>query len=425
MKNFFFFSIFLLVITSCSNNDDAASEDNTMMEEEEMDIIDNDSEEPEDEVTLSFVPCENGMAGEYPCNGYDLLGRISLQEFDSGSGNDIWGWTDSTTGKEYALMGLDDGVAFVDISDTENLIYLGKLPTATASSIWRDVKVYQNYAYVVAEATNHGVQVFDLKKLRSVVSPPIVFSSDFRYSGIGNAHNIVINEETGFGYPVGTNRNDQFNGGVHFLDLQNPGEPLAAGGWGANGYTHDAQVISYIGPDSEHNGAEIFVGANENEVVVVDISQKDAPVTLSTLSYSFLGYTHQGWFTEDQRYFIFGDETDEINSGFKSRTLIFDMTDLDNPILHDTYLGPTNAIDHNGYVVGDEFFLANYTAGVRVLDISNIEGKSISETGFFDTFPASNNTQFDGVWSIYPFFESGKILVSDSNRGLFVIKKSD
>ncbi len=415
MKKILFLSIANLFLVACSNSDDSSmsQDDSSMMEEEE------------NVESLSFTPCLNGKAGEYPCNGYDLLGTVSLQAFESSAGNDIWGWTDTTTGKEYALMGLNDGTAFVDVSDTENLLYLGKLPTATSSSTWRDIKVYQDYAYVVSEANGHGVQVFDLKKLRDVTNLPKVFSADNRYTAIGNAHNIVVNEVTGFAYPVGTNRNDIFNGGVHFLDLQNPGTPIAAGGWGDNGYTHDAQVINYNGPDIEHNGSEIFVGANENEVVIVDISQKEAPMTLATLAYPFIGYTHQGWFTEDQRYFIVGDELDEINSGFRSRTLIFDMTDLDNPTLHDTYLGPTNAIDHNGYVLGDEFFLANYTAGVRVLDISGIEGKTISEIGFFDTFPASDNTQFDGVWSIYPFFESGKILVSDSNSGLFVIKKSN
>ena len=411
MKKVLFNCILIAVVLSCSNGDDASSvNDNASMTDDER---------------VGFVPCENGMAGAYPCDGYDLLGRISLEDFGSDSGNDIWGWTDTATGKEYALMGLDDGSAFVDITDTENLVYLGKLPTATSSSNWRDIKVYQDYAYIVAESNGHGVQVFDLKKLRDVSNIPKVFSADNRYTDIGNAHNIVINEETGFAYPLGTDRNDQFNGGVHFLDLQNPETPILAGGWGVNGYTHDAQVINYTGPDADYNGSEIFVGANESQVVVVDISQKNAPVAISTLGYPFIGYTHQGWFTEDQRYFILGDELDEINSGFRSRTLIFDVTDLDNPVLHDTYLGPTSAIDHNGYVLGDEFFLANYTAGVRVLDISGITDRSISETGFFDTFPANDNTQFDGVWSIYPFFESGKIVISDINRGLFVIKKSD
>ena len=411
MKKVLFNCILIAVVFSCSNGDDASSvNDNASMTDDER---------------VGFVPCENGMAGAYPCDGYDLLGRISLEDFGSDSGNDIWGWTDTATGKEYALMGLDDGSAFVDITDTENLVYLGKLPTATTSSSWRDIKVYQDYAFIVAESNGHGVQVFDLKKLRDVSNIPKVFSADNRYTDIGNAHNIVINEETGFAYPLGTDRNDQFNGGVHFLDLQNPETPILAGGWGVNGYTHDAQVINYTGPDADYNGSEIFVGANESQVVVVDISQKNAPVAISTLGYPFIGYTHQGWFTEDQRYFILGDELDEINSGFRSRTLIFDVTDLDNPVLHDTYLGPTSAIDHNGYVLGDEFFLANYTAGVRVLDISGITDRSISETGFFDTFPANDNTQFDGVWSIYPFFESGKIVISDINRGLFVIKKSD
>lgn len=401
----------ILFIAACSKSDDA----NSGMDE--MEINDNP--------ILGFAPCENGMAGIFPCNGYDLLGSLSLSVFGSGEGNDIWGWTDATTGKEYALMGLNDGTAFIDITDTENLIYLGKLETATSSSTWRDVKVFQDYAYIVSEANNHGVQIFDLTKLRNVSNPPVSFSSDGRYTAIGNAHNIVINETTGFAYPVGTSRTDVFNGGVHFLDLQNPTDLVLAGGWGDNGYTHDAQVISYNGPDADYSGAEIFVGANENQVAVVDITDKSAPVEVATLPYPNIGYTHQGWFTDDQRYFILGDELDEVNSGFRSRTLIFDMTDLDNPVLHDTYLGPTSAIDHNGYVLGNEFFLANYTAGVRVLDISQIEGKTITETGFFDTFPSSNNTQFDGVWSVYPFFESGKVLISDINRGFFVIKKSN
>ena len=89
------------------------------------------------------------------------------------------------------------------------------------------------------------------------------------------------------------------------------------------------------------------------------------------------------------------------------------------------YSGPTNAIDHNGYVLGNEFFLANYTAGVRVLDISNIEDQVVTEKAFFDTYPSNNNTQFDGVWSVYPYFESGKIVISDINSGFFIIQKSN
>lgn len=372
----------------------------------------------------SVAPCENGFAAEFPCNGYDLWGTITLTQFSATSANDIWGWTDTTTGKEYALVGLDNGTAFVDISDDEP-IYLGKLPSASGSSPWRDVKVYQNYAFVVAEASGHGMQIFDLTKLRDVANPPQTFIADQRYTGIGSAHNVVINEEMGFAYPVGTARNDAFNGGVHFIDIHDPLNPIGVGGYGTNGYTHDAQVISYSGPDADYAEREIFIGSNENQIAIVDITDKTAPTEISTISYNQLGYTHQGWFTENQRYFILGDELDEVDFGFNSRTLVFDLQDLDNPVLHTTYTGPTPAIDHNGYVLGDEFFIANYTAGLRVLDISQIENEVITEKAFFDTFPSNDATNFNGVWSVYPYFESGKIIINDINSGLFIVKKSN
>jgi choice-of-anchor B domain-containing protein len=407
MKKIYLFLTFF-VIFGCSS-DDVATDDLDLGGEEQKGII----------------PCENGFADIYPCNGYDLVANMSLSIFSASEANDIWGWTDKETGKEYAIMGLDNGTVFIDITNAENPTYLGKLPTATSSSSWRDVKVFGDYAYIVSEASGHGVQVFDLKKLRGINNSPQNFTADGRYTGLGNAHNIVINETTAFAYPVGTDRDDQFNGGVHFLNLQNPTAPVLEGGWGLNGYTHDAQVITYKGPDASYVDSEIFVGANEDQVVIVDVSNKNAPVTLATLPYPNIGYTHQGWFTDDHRYFILGDELDEVRQGFRTRTLIFDMADLNNPVLHHTYSGPTNAIDHNGYVLGNEFFLANYTAGVRVLDISNIEDRVVTEKAFFDTYPSNDNTQFAGVWSVYPYFESGKIVISDINSGFFIIQKSN
>lgn len=380
---------------------------------------------PLDEQVVDGTPCINGKAGIYPCSGYDLLGKISLNTLQASSASDIWGWADSENNKEYAIIGLDNGTAFVDITDEDNLRYLGKLPTATVNSTWRDIKVYKNHAYVVSEAEGHGMQVFDLTRLRNVVTSPETFTADARYTGFGNCHNIVINEDSGFAYAVGTARDDIYNGGIHFINIQDPKNPLASGGYGASGYTHDGQVLTYSGPDSNFSGKEVFVGANEDHVVLIDVSNKAIPEEISTMTYSNFAYTHQGWFTQDQKYFILGDELDEVNFGFSSRTLVFDFTDLTAPLLHDVYLGKTSAIDHNGYVRGDEFFLANYTAGVRVLDISGITDKSISEVGFFDTYPSDNKTDFNGVWSVFPFFTSNKIVVSDINSGLFVIKKSN
>ena len=265
--------------------------------------------------------------------------------------------------------------------------------------------------------------MFDLKNLRGVDGRK-TFEPDATLNTFGNAHNIAINEDSGYAYVVGTSRADDYNGGVHFIDISNPTSPNEVGGYGGEGYTHDAQVVNYIGPDSDYNEKEIFVGSNESKLVFVDVTDKENPISISSIDYENVAYTHQGWFTEDQKYFILGDEADEIERGGNTRTIIIDVTDLDDPKVYHFYYSPTPAIDHNGYVKGDTFFLANYTSGIRIIDISGISEKEINELGFFDTYPINNSTSFNGVWSVYPYFESGIISISDSNSGLFLVKKS-
>ena len=369
--------------------------------------------------------CEGGMAGIYPCNGYDLVTHLDFTALgdEGASGNDSWGWTDPVTQQEYALMCTSTGTIFVDITDGINPVVVGKLPTNTSNSTWRDAKTYGDYAFIVSEANNHGMQVFDLTRLRSadLSSGPITFTADAVYMGFGSAHNIVINEAQAYAYAVGT---FTFSGGPHFVDISNPLNPVAAGGYAIDGYSHDAQVVTYNGPDTEHVGKEILIGSNEDKVVIVDVTDKNNPVQLSTINYSGIGYTHQGWFTDDHRFFLLGDELDEVIFGANSRTIVFDFFDLDNPVFQREYSGPTAAIDHNGYVKGNEFFLSNYTAGVRIIDITGIGSGPMIETGFFDTYPDNDDTAFSGAWSVYPYFPSGNIVVSDINTGLFVVRKS-
>ena len=373
----------------------------------------------------AISPCQNGFANIYPCSNYDLMGFMSINDLGGpeSRGNDCWGWVDPVSQKEYALFCATTVVAFVDITIPHKPILIGKLPAATISSPWRDIKVYNNFAYIVADrAESHGMQVFDLTRLRNVSNTPETFSADARYTGFGSAHNIVINEDSGFAYAVGTSRLETFAGGPLFINIQNPLAPIVAGGF--PGYSHDAQVITYNGPDTEHNGKEILIGSNEIEVIIVDVTNKSNPIKISSISYPNVGYTHQGWFTEDMTYFILGDELDEQQTGTRTRSIIFDFTDLDVPKLHMEYFGSSTAIDHNGYVKGNLYFQANYTAGMRIIDISNIRNKSMTEIGYFDTHPENNNVSFNGAWSVYPYFPSGNIIISDINRGLFIVKKN-
>ena len=86
------------------------------------------------------------MAGPFPCDDVDLASFLpvselggsrplpQLEEVDSTIGslandslNDIWGWTDPQTKREYALVGKSDGVAFVDVTDPKKPVYRGQL----------------------------------------------------------------------------------------------------------------------------------------------------------------------------------------------------------------------------------------------------------------------------------------------------------
>ena len=408
-------STVLLVVVlfwNCSSSDDPTPSDPIEVE------ADNDPDPVN--VILGFSACQGGFAGSFPCENINLMSNIPLSEFAAQRGNDSWGWVDPATGKEYALMGLNNGTAFIDISAPSSPIYLGKLPSATGSSNWRDIKVLDNYAFIVSEADDHGMQVFDLTKLRTVSSTPATFEADALLTDFGSAHNIVINPDSQYAYAVGA---DNFEGGPLFINIQDPLNPILEGGYAEGDYTHDAQVVTYTGPDLDYAGAELFIGSNENEIVIADITNKAEPRSIATISYADVGYTHQGWFTEDQRFFILGDELDEVEIGTRSRSIIFDFQDLDNPQIHFEYLGPTFAIDHNGYVLGNQFYLANYTAGLRITDLSNIAAATMNEVAFFDTVPDSDDPSFTGVWSVYPYLPSGNIIVSDIAGGLFILQQ--
>jgi choice-of-anchor B domain-containing protein len=230
----------------------------------------------------------------------------------------------------------------------------------------------------------------------------------------------VINQQTAYAYAVGTST---FSGGAHFIDISDPLNPTPAGGYSGSGYTHDAQVVIYDGPDPDHQGREIYVGSNENEVVIVDVTNKNNPQLLSTINYGSVDYTHQSWLTEDLSYLLIGDELDENAFGFNTRTIIADVSDLDAPFYFFQYFGNIASIDHNGYVKGNRYYLANYSGGMRVIDISNIANQQMTEIGYFDTFPANDNVNFNGTWNVYPFFESGNIVIS--GEGGFTLVKSE
>ena len=382
-------------------------------------------------ITGDEIECAEGQADVFECESVNIVSFVPINEIGGSRGtrvNDIWGWADPQSGIEYAIVGRTNGTSFVDLSNPSNPVYVGDLPKTpgSRSAIWRDMKVYRDHVYIVADGAGaHGVQVFDLKELRRFQGEPITFEETFHYDGIHSAHNIVINEDTGFAYTVGNSAGGETcGGGFHMLNLEDPSRPTFNGcfadtntGRRLTGYSHDAQCVVYHGPDSEHVGKEICLGSNETALSISDMTDKSAPRALSSASYPNVAYAHQGWLTDDHRYFYMNDEGDEPGGLVEgTRTLVWDVQDLDDPILVYEYIAETTATDHNLYIVGDRMYQSNYDAGFRVLDIS--EPERPVEIGYFDTSPYRGGAS----WSNYPYFESGIIAVTGTGDGLFILK---
>ncbi len=371
--------------------------------------------------------CVDGKADLYECSNVDLIGHLDLTEIGGGQGSDSWGWKHEPTGRYFALVGRSNGTSFVEITDPSAPVYLGNLPSTNGtSSTWRDIKTFNDHAFIVADNIPHNMQVFDLSELLNVENAPVTFSPNKLYDSASflSAHNIVINEATGMAYLVGGNT---CNGGLHMVDINQPLNPTFRGCAGADGYTHDAQCLIYNGPDTEHHDKELCFASNEDTVTVIDVTNKSAPVILSRTGYSGRQYTHQGWLTADSKYFVIDDELDELSRGngapAPTRTYVMDMTDLDNPVMKGFHEAGEAGIDHNQYIVNGHTYQANYNRGLRILKLGDLSQAEMTEVAYFDTYPDTQfPSNFGGAWNVYPFFDNGMVMVSDVNRGVFILK---
>ena len=398
------------------------------------------------------VPCVDGKAAGYPCKDLDLLAFVPVEEMVGFPCpvsvpmcfNDIWGWTDPLTDVEYVLLGRVDGVAFFDLSDPESPSFIGMLPMTPGSqpNIWRDIKVVNNHAVIVADgAGSHGMQVFDLSQLRNVTGAPATFEATVLYDAFGSAHNVVANDISDHVYIVGIEGAQRVpsgfacGAGPHIVNMSDPAQPTFAGCYNSSvrdlttsSYTHDAQCVRYSGPDTRYQEKDICFSSDETGGAITDVTNPASPEELGVFGYPNYAYTHQGWLTEDHRYLFVNDELDEY-IGFTSstRTLIFDVQELDDPVFVGAWHGPTRAVDHNLYIHGDRLYEANYTAGLRVMDISydgELSPDAIREVAYFDVYPSSDELALWGAWSSYPWFESGIIAVSSVLDGLYILGPS-
>lgn len=315
----------------------------------------------------------------------------------------------------------------------------------------------RDYVVIGSEAINHGVQIFDMKKLLTLdPANPHTFSQDdltghWNELPVGRTHNIVVNQELNYAMAVGSVGGNETirvrdelpcRGGLIFLNMTDPSNPWSPGCAAGDGYVHDAECLVYRGPDKRYYGRDICYGYNEDTLTIYDVTDKNGNVTnlISVTTFPGAEYVHQGVVNNEQwqEYLFLDDEFDErdakvgpMTQGLPT-THIFDIRNLENPHYSGNFEGKRRAIDHNQYIVDGFLYQSNYGVGLTVWDISSItkdpSGDSVCEAGFIDIHPEDDELEgggtvaFLGSWSSYANFKSGFIFVHTIERGSFVVK---
>lgn len=358
---------------------------------------------------------DGGVAAGFTASGVALKAWFPANNFPPGSvanttGNDCWGYV-SPSGREYAIVGLNGGTGFVDVTVPAESHIVAFQPGP--SSLWRNVKTYQHWCYAVSEGGG-GIQVFDLAQIDAGV---VTLVNTVTTGGAAATHTMIINEQTGYLYRMGGSSN-----GLRIYSLANPVAPALVAEWQGR-YVHDGFVINYTsGP---YAGKEIVFacgglnnGYAQTGVTILDVTNKASIVELSHFQYPNAAYCHQAWISDDRKYIYINDEIDEQNFGINNLGRIANVENLSAPTLAGTYTTGLVSVDHNLYVRGNLLFCSNYKTGLRVFDVT--DRLHPVEIAWFDTYPEADATGYAGLWSNYPYFPSGTIIGSDIERGLFV-----
>jgi choice-of-anchor B domain-containing protein len=346
---------------------------------------------------------------QFASQNIQLKANIGLAAFGADNGNDCWGYT-SPSGREYALMGLSNKVAFIEITNPAAPVWFASV--SHIDSLWADIKTYQGYAYVCTEASDSGLQVIDIRNLdnhqvslvRTITSP-------------GRSHTLALDEVSGYLYTCGSR---QSSGTTTCFSLANPSNPVQVGSASlTDNYIHAMQVVTYTsGP---YAGRQIGFCCSEGRGLdIYDFTNKSATFMIKRASYPDVGYCHQGWLSADRKLFYIDDEFDESNTLGNTRTIIINVEDLNNAAYVTSFSTGLPSIDHNLFVKDGFVFEANYRSGLRVFDTWPNPTAPV-QTGWIDTYPANDGRGYDGAWGNYPFFKDGKVIISDLDRGFFLV----
>lgn len=312
----------------------------------------------------------------------------NFNDYKAAKYSGCWGYT-APDGREYALLGVRTGTSIVDITDAPQLKEIAFIPSV--KNTWKEIKTYKNYAYVTTEG-DQGLQIIDLSDLPRSAQLAVT-SKVFK-----SAHNLYVDDEAGVLYATGGEAES-----VRIFSLADPLKPIQTAMMDSPNYVHDIFVRkgrAYL--------SEMFIGS----FAIFEVSNISDPKLVKRQKVPNAGLVHNAWLTHDDRYLMTTEET-------SGKTVKFwDLENLNDIKMVSEYLGPSK-LAHNTHIKGNFAYISHYGSELRIVDVSDplhpIEAASFDKNSL-------DETEFVGAWGAYPYFKSGKVVISDIEDGLYVVQ---
>ena len=320
--------------------------------------------------------------------------------------NDVWGL--SWKGKEYAAIGSSAGLHIIDVENCRQVAFKAGR-NASPFVYHRDVKTYKHYLYTVAQESEASLQVFDFSYLPD--SLHLVWESSS--AELATAHSLFIDTNAGRLYASTVAGTATGADALRIYSLANPELPVRTHRIGApQGILSPVHTV-FARRDTA------FLSVSTYGYLVATFGQNDTFKIIGGMtSYPSQGYTHSSW-VNDEGYGVLADETGGLPLKIiKTGTLPqVSVVSTFSPCTGDT------CTPHNPFLVGNTAFISHYYQGLQIYDISN--RNTAVRVGYYDTSPREALQSYGGAWGCYPYLPSKKVLVSDMQRGLFVLDASD
>ncbi len=303
-------------------------------------------------------------------------------------------------GREYALLGANDGLLVVDVTNPDTPRTVNLFPSGGGFGLTsREIKTYKNYSYMISELDT-GLQIVNLSNLPNPNLPMRQYTGDGAIAGyLRRAHTLHIDTLRGFLYLYGG------LAGAIVLNLNpDPYQPKYVGQYNTN-YIHDGYV---------HNdtlwAAHVFAGYFS----IIDFRNKSNPIVLNTQRTPSQA-THNTWLTDDRRTLL---TTDESDNGFLA------AYDISNPFairfLDKIQSNPGSfSTPHNTYIRNDYAITSWYRDGFTITDAHRPQ--NLIQVGNYDCYPQGSGGGWEGTWGVYPFAGSGNIIASNMEGEMYVL----